>query len=214
MGFGEDSLANPIWWIELIKVSPGLITASLAVGVVVAYRQAIQPLLGRMTKFKGIGIEAEFSAKSLDEAIKEHQVKVSENDRKGALKRLHVIAPLLRDARLLWVDDNPASTRNERSLLDGFGVRITTVKTSAQAEQELRENEYLLVITDLNREGKANEGLKFVKRTVASKTNRWTIAYVGTDQCRQSKPAYLFGITNRPDHLIHLICDVIERERL
>jgi len=132
-------LANPIWWIELIKVSPGLITASLAVGVVVAYRQAIQPLLGRMTKFKGIGIEAEFSAKSLDEAIKEHQVKVSENDRKGALKRLHVIAPLLRDARLLWVDDNPASTRNERSLLDGFGVRITTVKTSAQAEQELRK---------------------------------------------------------------------------
>lgn len=83
-----------------------------------------------------------------------------------------------------------------------------------EAERELRENEYLLVLTDLQREGKATEGLEFVNRTVASNTYRWTIAYVATDQWGKSRPAYLFAITNRPDHLVHYICDIAERERL
>jgi hypothetical protein len=49
---------------------------------------------------------------------------------------------------------------------------------------------------------------------VAAETYRWTIAYVGTDQEGKTRPANLFAITNRPDHLIHYVCDIIERERL
>ena len=88
------------------------------------------------------------------------------------------------------------------------------MKTSTEAERELIENEYLLVLTDLKREGKETEGLEFVKRTVVSGTHRWTIAYVSTDQWGKERPAYLFAITNRPDHLIHYVCDIAERERL
>ena len=73
---------------------------------------------------------------------------------------------------------------------------------------------YLLVVTDLTREGSSTEGLDFVRRTVASSTSRWTIAYVATDEWGKPRPEYLFAITNRPDHLIHYICDVVERERL
>src|SRR5262245_14284739 len=98
-------------------------------------------------------------------------------------------------------------------MLEKVGARITTVKTSAEAERELKENEYLMVLTDLDREGKATEGLEFVKRSVADKTHRWTIAYVRTDQWGLPRPPYLFGITNRPDHLIHYGCDVAERGR-
>ena len=30
----------------------------------------------------------------------------------------------------------------------------------------------------------------------------------------QGQAAYLFGITNRPDQLMHYVCDIVERERL
>jgi hypothetical protein len=205
---------EPIWWIELIKISPGLITAVFGVVLVIVNRKTLRALFDRITKFKGLGIEAEFASKELDSAIASQQVVVSADDRSRALKRLNMAAPLLRDARLLWVDDEPARTRSERALLEKIGARITTVKTSAEAERELVENEYLLVLTDLKREGRKTEGLDFVKRTVDSGTYRWTIAYVGTDQWGIPRPAYLFGITNRPDQLIHYVCDIAERERL
>jgi CheY-like chemotaxis protein len=205
---------DPIWWIEVIKISPGLVSALLAVAIVVAYRREVRALFARMTKFKALGVEAEFSAKAMDGAIAAQGVQVSQDDRKGALKRLALLAPLLRDTRILWVDDTPASTRNERALLESYGVRVDTFTTSAQAESALRDNKYLLVITDLKREGRDDEGLQFVARTLASKTYVWVIAYVGTDQRGKARPADLFGITNRPDHLMHLVCDVVAREKM
>lgn len=205
---------NEIWWIELIKISPALIAALFTVVLVLVNRKTLRLMLNRMTKFKALGVEAEFASKELDSAIARQQVPVSADDRNSALKRLDMAAPLLRDARMLWVDDEPVRTKSERALLERVGARITTVKTSAEAERELIESEYLLVLTDLKREGRETEGLDFVKRTVTNGTYRWTIAYVGTDQWGKARPAYLFAITNRPDHLIHYVCDVVERERL
>src|SRR5688572_19706110 len=205
---------NEIWWIELIKISPALIAALFAIVLVIANRKTLRAMLDRMTKFKALGVEAEFASKELDSAIAYQQVAVSADDRNMALKRLALAGPLLRDARVLWVDDEPVGTRSERGLLEKVGARITTVKESAEAARELYENEYLLVLTDLNREGRETEGLDFVARTVTSGTYRWTIAYVGTDQWGKARPAFLFAITNRPDHLIHYVCDIAERERL
>jgi CheY-like chemotaxis protein len=202
-----------VWWVELIKVAPGLITALFGIALVVINRKTLGALLKRMTKFKGLGIEAEF-ASDLDSAIASHGVAVSANDRSSALKRLDMVAPLLRDARILWIDDNPASTKKERTLLEKAGARIVTVRTSTDAERELRENEYVLVITDVKRENKPAEGLEFMQRMVREGIDRFTIAYVGTPQAGLPRPPYLFAITNRPDHLIHYVCDVIERQRL
>ena len=208
-----ESSSSP-WWIELIKISPGLVTVLFCIVLVAMNRRMLGAMLDRMTKFKALGIEAEFATRELDSAIASQQVTVSADDRKGALKRLALTAPLLRDERILWVDDKPASTRSERALLDKTGARVTTVRTSAEAERELADTEYLLVVTDLKREGRNTEGLDFVNRTVANATYRPTIAYVGTDQQGKSRPAHLFGITNRPDRLIQYVCDIAERERL
>jgi CheY-like chemotaxis protein len=202
-----------VWWVELIKVAPGLITALFGIVLVVANRKTLGALLKRMTKFKGFGLEAEF-ASDLDSAIADHGVPVSTADRDSALKRLDMVAPLMRDARILWIDDNPASTKKERALLEKAGARIATVRTSAEAERELRDNEYLMIITDIKREGKSTEGLEFIQRMARQGIERFTIAYVGTPQAGLPRPAYLFGITNRPDHLVHYVCDVVERERL
>lgn len=150
----------------------------------------------------------------MNNAIAAKGVAITAGDRQGALKRLQLVSFLLRNVQILWVDDDRASTRNERALLESYGIRVTTVTNSAKAEEELLENTYALVITDLKREGNETEGLEFVGRTVAANTYRPTIAYVDTDQKGRARPAHLFGITNRPDQLVHCVCDIIERERL
>lgn len=206
--------ANPVWWIELIKVSPGLIAAIVATALIFIYRADFRALLSRTTKFKALGVEAEFSSRELEKATVAKQLTISHDEKQSVVRRLQLVGSLLRDASVLWVDDHPESTRHERALLDSYGARVTTVKTSAEGEQALRENLYALVITDLNREGSPTEGLNFVRQTVEARTYRPTIAYTSTDQAGQVRPAHLFAITNRPDELFHYICDIIERERL
>ena len=207
-------MQDAVWWIELIKVSPSLLAALLATGVILYWRRDIGERMRSMTQFKVLGMEAVFDAKALDKAIESQGVAVSLGDRRGALKRMHFIAPILRDMRLLWVDDNPTGTRSERALLEDVGIRITVVVSSADAEKELRNHLFTLMITDLRREGRDDEGLRFVSRARSERFNRWTIAYVSTDQFGLGVPPGLFGITHRPDHLLHLVCDVAERERL
>src|SRR5688572_18259223 len=55
-----------IWWIELIKISPGLITVLFCIVLVILNRRTLTAMLERMTKFKGLGLEAEFATKELD----------------------------------------------------------------------------------------------------------------------------------------------------
>lgn len=36
--------SNPVWWIELIKILPGLIAAVLTVGLVISFRKELRAL--------------------------------------------------------------------------------------------------------------------------------------------------------------------------
>ena len=85
-----ESDAN--WLLELIKVLPSLLTVLLLIGIFVAYHREIRLLFDRVKKFRGLGIEAEFSTKTMDSAIADQQVQVSVDDRDGALRRLTSIS--------------------------------------------------------------------------------------------------------------------------
>ena len=202
-----------LWWIELVKVTIGLIAFFLAVYLVDRYRKNLRQLFVSIKKLIGLKIKSDRASSTLNKAISSQQVVVSEDDYQSALRRLKLISPRMRSVCILWVDDNHAHTHHVRELLEQFGVHITIVSTSAQAEISLRNKKFLIFITDINREGLKTEGLDFVKRTVYAGISVWSIAYVKTYQDGLPKPPYFFGITNRPDHLIHLICDIIERER-
>ncbi len=55
--------------------------------------------------------------------------------------------------RVLWVDDNPENNRFERSALRRWNLCFTNVKSTFEAEKNLRESpgKYALVISDWNR---------------------------------------------------------------
>lgn len=201
-------------WVELIKVSPSLLMALVAIVLLIANADAIARLLKKATKVSALGIEIEASAASLDKAVELRGLDkvVSHRARMAVLRRLSAHAALLRGARLLWVDDQPPNNRNERALLEALEVRIDLATTSAAAEQFLRNHQYLLMLTDVRREGIADEGIRFVQGLAAKGLLLPAIGYVGTDQGGLARPAFFFGMTNRPDELLQLVCDVAQRE--
>ena len=204
----------PNVWIELVKVSPGLLTALVATGFFIAHADTIGRLLAKATKIKVLDIEIEASVSALNDAIVAQGLDsvVGQRDRMAALRRLSACAPLLRGSRILWVDDKPPNNFKERQLLEGLGVRIDLATTSAAAEQFLSNHHYLLMLTDIEREDVADEGIRFAARAARLGIAVRTIGYTGTDQIGLPVPPHFFGITHRPDHLMHLVCDVAQRE--
>jgi hypothetical protein len=56
-----------------------------------------------------------------------------------------------RSARILWVDDRPANNEYERQLLRPHGIVFDNVVSTREAIEQLRNESYDLVITDLGR---------------------------------------------------------------
>lgn len=75
----------------------------------------------------------------------------------------------------------------------------------------LKRHLYEVVISDIARTEGPDAGLKLLERMYREGVHRWTIFYVR--DLKPGVPPGAFGITNRPDHLLHLVMDALERER-
>jgi len=64
----------------------------------------------------------------------------------------------------------------------------------------------------MNREGDATAGLKFLEQLRKEKAIP-AIFYVGVIDPTKGVPPLAFGMTNRPDELLHLTLDALERKK-
>jgi CheY-like chemotaxis protein len=127
------------------------------------------------------------------------------------LQRLERSAGLLAQTRILWVDDHPEWNTWEISLLEAAGARVRTVETS-RAALALVGDGYSLVVSDIARGESASEGIDVLGSLVSKAPGIPVIYYVGALDDRGT-PTKAFGITNRPDELVHLILDALESDR-
>jgi len=89
-----------------------------------------------------------------------------------------------RAARVLWVDDRPANNEFERKLLRPHGIVFDSVVSTAEAIEQLVNESYDLVITDLGRQGSsdrsASAGAAFLDQPVIRDGGPPVIVYAGT----------------------------------
>ena len=89
-----------------------------------------------------------------------------------------------RAARVLWVDDRPANNEYERSLLRPHGIVFDSVVSTSEALEQLANESYDLVITDLGREGSSDRsssaGAAFLDQPVIRDGGPPVIVYAGT----------------------------------
>ncbi len=114
--------------------------------------------------------------------------------------------------KLLWLDDGPGDDPYEVKILTAMGIGMTVLHHSAEALKLLQQGGYDLLVSDIIRGGKKNEGFRFLDELREKKLALPTIFYISNFDSSRGVPPYAFGITNEPHELIHLILDALERK--
>ncbi|MFQ6114776.1 MAG: hypothetical protein ACE5NG_11970, partial [bacterium] len=76
-----------------------------------------------------------------------------------------------------------------------------------------KQGNYDLIISDIARGNDKTAGLDFLKQLRNNKNTTPVIFYIGEINPKFGVPAQAFGITNRPDELLHLALDALERKK-
>jgi len=115
-------------------------------------------------------------------------------------------------AKALWIDGNPGANTFEWNMLVSLGVDFDRAASSKEADEKVQRNDYVLVISDIDREGNPTEGLDFFNILPEDKKRIPFIFYIGRVDKSLGVPPYAFGITSMPSELTHLALDVLERK--
>jgi CheY-like chemotaxis protein len=206
--------------VEIVKLIPSALWVIFAfVVLALFYRRICDDLLPKIGSFKAMGVEFSFVKNSIDAAIELAQkspnwkVDVSALDKERALNRVKQHLAIIKNAQILWVDDHPENNLNERRMFRQLNAEIDIAKSTDEAGEILANGTYDLIISDMARSDKATAGLDLLAHVRMKNITTPVIFYVGTIDPNLGVPALAFGITNRPDELLHLTLDALEREK-
>ncbi len=161
----------------------------------------------------------EISPQVLSTTGTDKDAKIMEEARKifgstPALRRAELVAPIMRFAQILWVDDNPQNNIYEREALQILGSNVDVATSTAEGLLALQSKVYDLVVSDMLRGNNPNEGLTLLEEMRNGRFPQRMVFYVGRVDPKRGTPEGAFGITHRPDELLHLIMDILERTRV
>jgi hypothetical protein len=205
--WAADTSSDPIWH-QILTVAPSLLWPLLVLLVLLLFRREIRSKLSDITSVKTSVFEATFA-----ETLKDAQpnVRMPTADRLGAVARAERAREWCTGKRILWVDDHPG---NNRVLGDMFerllGVDITYSPSTDEAMRSLlADTGFTMVISDMARDDDPEAGAHLIRLMKAEHVHRPTVIYCGVER---PVPPGAFGLTNRPDELLHLVIDVCERD--
>lgn len=192
---------------------PSILWVGFALLVVLLFRSAIAERLPalRSLELPG-GVKAQFDAALTQAALSTGTI-IPTGQRTRLERRIARDATLLRDSQLLWIDDEPSSTRTERSALTALGVVIETAASDDDARRRLAAERYDVVISDIARDDRKDAGLAFISTIREHDETVPIIFYIRNLSPHLGTPAGALGLTNRPDELVDLLLDALARSR-
>ncbi|MCI0515817.1 response regulator [candidate division KSB1 bacterium] len=219
--------------LELVKLIPSILWFFFMVALVIKlYRPIRYELLPKLSGIKALGVEMSFIRESIDAALqkaKEHDQKsvgvqlaekspqwkvvVPPEDRQLVIERALNHQQVLSGTQMLWVDDHPENNLNERRMFKQLKVDIDTAKSTTEALEMLKFAHYQIILSDMLRDQEKTAGLEFLKRLREIDLQTPVIFYIGVIDPERGTPAQSFGLTNRPDELLHLVIDAVERKK-
>jgi len=194
----------------IIAIIPVMLALAIAVWLVSRHRDAVADVLKRVSK---IGVGGVFELELDTEAIKTAKPDAPVTDAQATAldQRVERAKNLVAGSRILWVDDMPSNNDLVRTYLRSADVTVVNSTTTGLAMSELSRFDYDAVITDIERPESPRAGLELLSAMRAAHFNQPVIAYVGHVDVSRGTPSGLFGITDRPEELIHLYLDALER---
>jgi CheY-like chemotaxis protein len=199
---------------ELVRLIPTVMWIGLVLTLAFMLRKPLRDqLLPRLGGVKAFGVELNFLQESLDKAAEKAPVNISPGDRSQVMRRAQRIRDVLEGARVLWVDENPFNNLHERRSLQWMGVHVDIARDEEEALTQLSADGYDAIISEMKHGGVGDWGSRFLAELRRRGVHTWTVFYVLEFDESQGIPPYAFGMTNRADHLLHYIMDILERDR-
>jgi CheY-like chemotaxis protein len=207
-----------------------LVWTGLAFYVVWLLRTSISGAVNRLTGVEGWGVKFALSgggqamAAAFEVAAKNSKwpAAATEQECQAALAKARTLREVFEGTEILWVDDCPSNNRNESRMLRSFGTQITFACTSDEAIDAIRDahtqlRPFRIVLSDISRNlpppMNPRAGLDMLTRFHTEGIHIPVIFYVGNPRPEAETPAGAFGITHRPDILLTLVGDALERVR-
>jgi CheY-like chemotaxis protein len=198
-------------WETINSLAPHLIWGGLIVFVLLWIgRQRLIGLLERVEKLNLGGVEIGFQRK-LEKVAEQKDQNLSLADLGHASRRLANSSHLTKDSKILWVDDQPENNELEAALLREAGASVEMRRSTDEAMQALKDTVYDVILSDVARPEGEKAGLLFAEDLSRQRDRPPIILYVG--RAEKPVPSCVFGLTDRPDELVHLVLDVLARKR-
>jgi CheY-like chemotaxis protein len=176
----------------------------------------IRELIPRISRFEALGVKVEVD--QLQSALEKQaqspnskNVVVEPGATKAAVARALHVQPVFQGANILWIDDEPPNNLPFRQVLRTLGAGVEPARNTQEALALAASTTFDLVISDINR-GDEN-GIDGVVQLRAAGVEAPAIFYVIQLDRTRPVPKNALGITNRPDELLHLVIDGLERAR-
>lgn len=132
----------------------------------------------------------------------------------SCIRRAKLVASSLAGARILWVDDHPENNVNEKRTLEDFAFHVDQVRSTAEALSRLLGRSFDLILSDMERDGRKDAGIELLTKLRSSDCPIPVVFYVGHFDPARCVPAGAFGMADQPEPLLHLVLDVLERQRI
>jgi CheY-like chemotaxis protein len=201
-------------WVEAVKLVPSVLWVAFALLVVFLFRSAITERLPALRSVElPFGVKAQFDAAITQASLTTGTI-IAPGERTRLERRVARDAELLRDSRLLWIDDEPWSTRTERSALTALGVVIDTAISDDDAQRRMTAEGYDVIISDIARGGRDDAGVAFVPTIREHDEAVPIIFYIRNVVPDRGTPTGALGLTNRPDELVDFLLDALQRRRV
>lgn len=137
----------------------------------------------------------------------------SQHAQNQVARRAQRLAPILRGARILLVNDVPDEMRHVIRVLRELDVEVVVVTSTDMALAMLEADSFDGVISDMKRGNEPDAGTKLIHAMRERDLHRPTILTPGRYEAKLGTPPFAFGITNRVDELLNLLFDSLERTR-
>lgn len=217
--------------ISVLERLPGPLFALFALIFIVFNWRSLAGLVDRLSGFEAMGIKVQLAAgKELSKAVnqpganvrvkttisgEEKKIKITEDEERRAIKRASAATDVLKDRTILWVDDIPQNNVHEVRTFEKLGLDVIQVQTNDAAinRVKLGEPTVHVLLSDISRpEGNAS-GLQILDDLRSEDIEIPVIFYITRLDENEDLPKGAFGLTNRPDELLHLVIDALERIR-
>lgn len=202
-------------------------------GAVVRHWAFVREAFQSITGIEAMGIKIEMAgraglsaavlgASEVRKTVNGQILTITRDDQDRALQRLAKAARLVEGKSILWLDDHPAQTNNESALFRTAGMIVSYAETNEAAMTALLDPaaaRHDVVISDIGRDDPDKPtGAVFAKDLLDAAANAGITAppvvyYISHIDENRPNPVGSFGLTNRPDDLVHMVVDALERRR-